>query len=55
MRCAVYARVSTEMDSQRTSIDNQIDIYTNYAAQQNWEIVKVFTDKKSGTKRNRPG
>ena len=55
MRCAVYARVSTEMDSQKTSIDNQIDIFRNYASQQNWEIVKVYTDKKSGTKNNRPG
>ncbi|MCM3585549.1 recombinase family protein [Mesobacillus maritimus] len=55
MRCAVYARVSTELDSQRTSIDNQIDIFRNYAAQQNWEVVKIYTDKQSGTKENRPG
>lgn len=55
MRCAVYARVSTELDSQRTSIDNQIDIFKNYAAEHDWEIVKVYTDKQSGTKENRPG
>ncbi|MEF7496550.1 recombinase family protein [Lysinibacillus sphaericus] len=55
MRCAVYARVSTNMDSQATSIENQIDIFNNYAAQKNWEIVKVYTDKKTGTKSNRPG
>ena len=55
MRCAIYARVSTELDSQRTSIDNQIDIFRNYATQQNWEIVKIYTDKQSGTKENRPG
>jgi len=55
MRCAIYARVSTELDSQRTSIDNQIDIFENYAVQQNWEIVKVYTDNQSGTKENRPG
>ncbi|MCJ0931902.1 recombinase family protein [Virgibacillus halodenitrificans] len=55
MRCAVYARVSTELDSQRTSIDNQINIFRNYATQQNWEIVKIYTDKQSGTKENRPG
>ncbi|MCA1010382.1 recombinase family protein [Halobacillus halophilus] len=55
MRCAVYARVSTELDSQRTSIDNQVDIFRNYAFQNNWEIVKVYTDKQSGTKGNRPG
>ena len=55
MRCAVYARVSTELDSQRTSIDNQVDIFRNFANQHGWEIVKVYTDKKSGTKENRPG
>lgn len=55
MRCAVYARVSTNLDSQATSIENQIDIFNNYVAQKNWEIVKVYTDKKTGTKENRPG
>jgi site-specific DNA recombinase len=55
MRCAIYARVSTEFDSQKTSIDNQIDLFRNYAIQQGWEIVKIYTDKKSATKGNRPG
>ncbi|MGD6874207.1 recombinase family protein [Sutcliffiella horikoshii] len=55
MRCAIYARVSTILDIQSTSIDNQIDIFRKYAAQENWEIVKVYTDKQSGTKENRPG
>lgn len=55
MRCAVYARVSTEMDSQKTSIDNQIDMFRHYASHNDMEIVKVYTDKKSGTKGNRPG
>jgi site-specific DNA recombinase len=55
MRCAIYARVSTEYDSQKTSIDNQIDMFRNYAIQRDWEIVKVYTDKKSATKGNRPG
>ncbi|QOY37958.1 recombinase family protein [Anaerobacillus isosaccharinicus] len=55
MRCAIYARVSTVLEIQSTSIDNQIDIFRNYAAQQNWEIVNIYTDKQSGTKENRPG
>lgn len=55
LRCAVYARVSTEMDSQKTSIENQIDLFRNYAAQNNWEVVEIYTDKQSGTKGNRPG
>ncbi|MFF3023949.1 recombinase family protein [Gottfriedia sp. NPDC057948] len=53
MRCAIYARVSTELDTQRTSIDNQIDIFKNYVAQKGWKITKIYTDKKSGTKSNR--
>jgi len=55
MRCAIYARVSTEMDGQKTSIDNQIDIFKGYAAERGWEITHIYTDKKSGTKSNRPG
>ena len=55
MRCAIYARVSTEMDGQKTSIDNQIDIFKAYAAERGWEITHIYTDKKSGTKSNRPG
>lgn len=55
MRCAVYARVSTNLDSQATSLENQIEIFNNYATQNNWEIVKVYTDKQTGTKENRPG
>lgn len=55
LRCAVYARVSTEMETQKTSIDNQIDLFKNYAAEKDWEIVDIYTDKQSGTKRNRPG
>ncbi|MEH7110222.1 recombinase family protein [Bacillus sp. JJ1764] len=55
LRCAIYARVSTELDSQKTSIENQIDIFRHFAAQRGWEIVEIYTDKKSGTKENRPG
>ncbi|MGN0449243.1 MAG: recombinase family protein [Ruminococcus sp.] len=43
------------MDSQKTSIDNQIDLFRNYANEQGWEIVKIYTDKKTATKNNRPG
>lgn len=50
MRCAIYARVSTKYDSQKTSIDNQIDFFHHYAAQKNWEITKIYTDESSATK-----
>ena len=55
LRCAIYARVSTEMEGQKTSIENQIDIFKKYAEERGWEITHIYTDKKSGTKRNRPG
>lgn len=55
MRCAIYARVSTDLDVQKTSIDNQIEIFRKYASEHSWEIVNIYTDKKSGTKHNRPG
>lgn len=54
-RVAVYARVSTEFETQKTSIHNQLQIYDEYVKDKNWSIEKVYTDKKSGTKRNRPG
>ncbi|MGD7046157.1 recombinase family protein [Jeotgalibacillus proteolyticus] len=55
MRCAVYARVSTEQDSQKKSIGNQLDMFHSYAIENDWQIVKTYTDKQSGTKGNRPG
>jgi site-specific DNA recombinase len=55
LRCVIYARVSTQMDSQKTSIDNQIDLFRRYAFDKGWQIVETYTDKQSGTKSNRPG
>ncbi|MGD6779979.1 recombinase family protein [Sutcliffiella horikoshii] len=55
LRCAIYARVSTEMDSQKTSIDNQIDLFRRYAFDNGWQIVEIYKDNQSGTKSNRPG
>ena len=55
LRCAIYARVSTTLDAQKTSIDNQIDIFNRYASERGWEITKIYTDKKTATKNNRPG
>ena len=55
MRCAIYARVSTEMDGQKSSIENQIDLFKKYTEELRWEITHIYTDNKSGTKRNRPG
>lgn len=56
MRCAVYARVSTGFDSQKTSIPTQIKLFENFIKEKGWELYKVYTDTKSGSKSsNRDG
>lgn len=55
MKCAVYARVSTGFESQKTSIPTQIKLFENYINEQGWELYKVYTDEESGTKSNRAG
>lgn len=55
MRCAIYARVSTEMDSQKGSIANQISYFQHYVQEREWIITDIYKDEgKSGTNiRNR--
>lgn len=55
MKCAVYARVSSEHESQKTSIPAQIANFENYIKEKGWEIVDIYTDVKSGTSINRKG
>lgn len=50
MKCAVYARVSTTFDSQKTSIPTQIKLFENFIKDNGWELYKVYTDTKSGSK-----
>ncbi|WP_186316946.1 recombinase family protein [Bacillus altitudinis] len=55
MRCAVYARVSTGLDSQKTSIPSQIKLFENYIKEKGWELYKVYSDVQSASKSNRSG
>lgn len=55
MKCAVYARVSTGFDGQKTSIPTQIKLFDNFIKEKGWELYKVYTDVKSGSKSNRAG
>ena len=55
MKCAVYARVSTGFESQKTSIPTQIKLFENQIKEKGWELYKVYTDEESGTKSNRSG
>lgn len=55
MRCAVYARVSTGFDSQKTSIPAQIKLFENFIKEKGWELYDIYTDEKSGSKSDREG
>src|SRR3569833_435602 len=49
IRAAQYVRMST--DHQRYSIDNQVSAIASYAAQNNIEIVRTYTDEgRSGVR-----
>lgn len=50
-KVATFSRVSTEMDSQKTSIQNQEDIYASWIKRNNWTLYKSYIDDGiSGTK-----
>ncbi len=54
LRVAAYCRVSTEYDSQKSSIDLQIRYYTNLIqGNAEWEFAGVFFDYESGLRRDR--
>src|SRR5688500_17490508 len=45
LKAAIYARVSTEDQAERATIENQIDACTRYAGQQGWDVVAQFRDE----------
>lgn len=49
MRCAVYVRVSTNHEEQKTSLDNQKQLFYNFIADQQWELYEMYVDVESGT------
>lgn len=53
MKCAIYIRVSTDKEEQKTSLENQKDLFLNYVAEKKWDIFKIYQDIESGTKDNR--
>ena len=56
MRCAVYVRVSTEMETQKSSIAHQINFFKNYVGERYWGLYKVYKDIESGMSiEKRPG
>ena len=55
MKVAIYARVSTERESQETSLSRQVEELEKFAASQNWEVVKIIREKESGFDIERAG
>jgi DNA invertase Pin-like site-specific DNA recombinase len=50
MRCAIYARVSTELDSQKDSVNHQISFFNRYVEENGWTIYDIYKDEGvSGT------
>ncbi|MED7929321.1 recombinase family protein [Nonomuraea sp. LP-02] len=55
MRAAVYARVSTEDQTDNTSLDDQVRICRRYAEERGWSVVQVYREEGfTGTKADRP-
>ncbi|MCB6365028.1 recombinase family protein [Intestinibacillus massiliensis] len=49
LRVAAYCRVSTDSEEQVGSLENQIEIYTNYIHKQiNWTLAGIYSDNASG-------
>ncbi|WP_405168929.1 recombinase family protein [Paenibacillus sp. FSL H3-0286] len=45
MRCAIYARVSTGLDSQKDSLESQVSHFENSIKQKGWELVDIYADE----------
>ncbi|MGM0601678.1 MAG: YneB family resolvase-like protein [Bacillota bacterium] len=51
----IYTRVSTEKDSQSTSLKRQKQELINYASENNMEVIKIIEEKESGFSETRKG
>lgn len=55
MKAAMYLRVSTNKDEQKSSLDNQREMFLNLLAEKGWDYHNIYMDIESGTKtKNRP-
>ncbi len=51
----LYCRVSTEKETQSSSLERQQEELLRYAKEQNYEVIQVFQDKHSGYDVEREG
>jgi site-specific DNA recombinase len=49
MRCAVYIRVSTNKEEQKTSLENQRILFYQYLEDKGWDVFDFYVDVESGT------
>jgi len=56
LKCAVYVRVSTEIEAQKTSIAHQINFFESYIQKKGWQLHQIYKDVESGRSiKNRSG
>ncbi|WP_353894500.1 recombinase family protein [Proteinivorax hydrogeniformans] len=55
MNAVIYARVSTEHDSQQSSLSRQLDELNKYCNNKNYNVIKVIEEKVSGFEQIREG
>jgi site-specific DNA recombinase len=53
MRCAVYIRVSTDKEEQKSSLGNQRELFIRYISDKGWDIHDFYVDVESGTTEKR--
>ncbi|MCB2298889.1 recombinase family protein [Clostridium tagluense] len=53
MRCAIYIRVSTDREEQKSSLVNQKSLFEKYIQDKGWDIYDFYVDIESGTKSKR--
>lgn len=54
MRCAIYVRVSTNKEEQKTSLENQRALFLQYVSEKGWSIFDFYVEIQTGTKSKRP-
>ncbi|HZG56679.1 recombinase family protein [Paenibacillus sp.] len=45
VKCAIYARVSTGLESQKDSLESQVSYFENYIKEKGWELVDIYADE----------
>lgn len=49
MKCAIYIRVSTNKEEQKTSLHNQKDLFNRLLKKNDWDLFDYYIDIESGT------